>query len=217
MHVSPVALSKVGKQLLRLPVGVTITRQPLTKTLLTNVPLGVKSAVVVSGALGTLAMPVAPCVSLELPLLVKKDATDENKGDEKVAKRFVRVSVKDPKDKRHKSMWGTTRRLIENMVTGVSEGFVIPIKLVGVGYRAALEDQKVVLKLGHSHPITVNVPQGVDVNVPAPQRLILRGIDLQVVSQFAANIRKHRPPEPYNQKGVFVGDETIKKKEGKKR
>ncbi|KAJ3245667.1 hypothetical protein HDU77_009290 [Chytriomyces hyalinus] len=217
MHISPVALSKVGKQLLRLPVGVTITRQPLTKTLLTNVPLGVKSAVVVSGALGTLAMPVAPCVSLELPLLMKKDATDENKGDEKVAKRFVRVSVKDPKDKRHKSMWGTTRRLIENMVTGVSEGFVIPIKLVGVGYRAALEDQKVVLKLGHSHPITVNVPQGVDVNVPAPQRLILRGIDLQVVSQFAANIRKHRPPEPYNQKGVFVGDETIKKKEGKKR
>ncbi|TPX55470.1 hypothetical protein CcCBS67573_g09465 [Chytriomyces confervae] len=217
MHVSPVALSKVGKQLLRLPVGVTITRQPLSKTLLTNVPLGVKSAVVVSGALGTLAMPVAPCVSLELPLLAKKDATDEKKGDEKVAKRFVRVSVKDPKDKRHKSMWGTTRRLIENMVTGVSEGFVIPIKLVGVGYRAALEDQKVVLKLGHSHPITVNVPQGVDVNVPAPQRLILRGIDLQVVSQFAANIRKHRPPEPYNQKGVFVGDETIKKKEGKKR
>ncbi|TPX56151.1 hypothetical protein CcCBS67573_g09380 [Chytriomyces confervae] len=217
MHVSPVALSKVGKQLLRLPVGVTITRQPLTKTLLTNVPLGVKSAVVVSGALGTLAMPVAPCVSLELPLLMKKDATDEKKGDEKVAKRFVRVSVKDPKDKRHKSMWGTTRRLIENMVTGVSEGFVIPIKLVGVGYRAAVEDQKVVLKLGHSHPITVNVPQGVDVNVPAPQRLILRGIDLQVVSQFAANIRKHRPPEPYNQKGVFVGDETIKKKEGKKR
>ncbi|KAJ3387877.1 hypothetical protein HDU80_011818 [Chytriomyces hyalinus] len=217
MHVSPVALSKVGKQLLRLPVGVTITRQPLSKTLLTNVPLGVKSAVVVSGALGTLAMPVAPCVSLELPLLMKKDATDEKKGDEKVAKRFVRVSVKDPKDKRHKSMWGTTRRLIENMVTGVSEGFVIPIKLVGVGYRAAVEDQKVVLKLGHSHPITVNVPQGVDVNVPAPQRLILRGIDLQVVSQFAANIRKHRPPEPYNQKGVFVGDETIKKKEGKKR
>ncbi|TPX51510.1 hypothetical protein CcCBS67573_g10022 [Chytriomyces confervae] len=217
MHISPVALSKVGKQLLRLPVGVTIARQPLSKTLLTNVPLGVKSAVVVSGALGTLAMPVAPCVSLELPLLAKKDATDEKKGDEKVAKRFVRVSVKDPKDKRHKSMWGTTRRLIENMVTGVSEGFVIPIKLVGVGYRAALEDQKVVLKLGHSHPITVNVPQGVDVNVPAPQRLILRGIDLQVVSQFAANIRKHRPPEPYNQKGVFVGDETIKKKEGKKR
>ncbi|KAI8831821.1 ribosomal protein L6, alpha-beta domain-containing protein [Chytriomyces cf. hyalinus JEL632] len=217
MHVSLVALSKVGKQLLRLPVGVTITRQPLTKTLLTNVPLGVKSAVVVSGALGTLAMPVAPCVSLELPLLEKKDSSDEKKGVEKVAKRFVRVSVKDPKDKRHKSMWGTTRRLIENMVTGVSEGFVIPIKLVGVGYRAALEDQKVFLKLGHSHPITVNVPQGVDVNVPAPQRLILRGIDLQVVSQFAANIRKHRPPEPYNQKGVFVGDETIKKKEGKKR
>ncbi|KAI8615074.1 ribosomal protein L6, alpha-beta domain-containing protein [Chytriomyces sp. MP71] len=103
------------------------------------------------------------------------------------------------------------------MVVGVTEGFTIPVKLVGVGYRAALEGSTVTLKLGHSHPIVVAVPEGVEVNVPAPQRLILRGIDLQVVSQFAANIRKHRPPEPYNQKGVFVGDETIKKKEGKKR
>ncbi len=73
------------------------------------------------------------------------------------------------------------------------------------------------LRLGYCNPIVLDIPEGVQVSVPAPQRILLQGIDLPKVTQFAANIRKHRPPEPYNQKGVFVGDETIKKKEGKKR
>jgi large subunit ribosomal protein L6 len=73
------------------------------------------------------------------------------------------------------------------------------------------------LKLGYSHPIILDIPEGVQVSIPAPQRIILQGIDFPRITQFAATIRKYRPPEPYNQKGVFVGEETIKKKEGKKR
>ena len=80
-----------------------------------------------------------------------------------------------------------------------------------------MEEGKVVLKLGFAHPIIMDIPEGVNVSIPAPQRILLQGIDKHSLTQFAANIRKHRKPEPYNQKGIFVGDETIKKKEGKKR
>jgi large subunit ribosomal protein L6 len=82
---------------------------------------------------------------------------------------------------------------------------------------AALEDSKLVLRLGYAHPIILDIPEGVTVSTPTPQKILLKGIDKPVLTQFAANIRKWRKPEPYNQKGVFVGDETIKKKEGKKR
>lgn len=84
-------------------------------------------------------------------------------------------------------------------------------------YQAALDNDKLSLRLGFSHPVIMDIPQGVNVTIPAPQRVILQGIDKQVITQFAASIRKWRKPEPYNQKGIFVGDETIKKKEGKKR
>ncbi len=83
--------------------------------------------------------------------------------------------------------------------------------------QAALDQGKLSLRLGFSHPVIMDIPQGVNVTIPAPQRVILQGIDKQVITQFAASIRKWRKPEPYNQKGIFVGDETIKKKEGKKR
>ena len=91
------------------------------------------------------------------------------------------------------------------------------------GYRAALEDGNLVLRVGKSHPIVMTIPKGkqritgIEVLVPAPQRIILSGISWPLITQFAANIRKQRKPEPFNQKGIFVGDETIKKKEGKKR
>ena len=101
--------------------------------------------------------------------------------------------------------------------TGVLSGYTLPIKLVGVGYRAALERNKLQLRLGYANPVEIEIPSDIKVTVPTPQRIIVQGIDLQRVTQFAAGVRKWRKPEPYNQKGVFVGDETIKKKEGKKR
>ncbi|KAJ3020226.1 UNVERIFIED_CONTAM: hypothetical protein HDU68_010280 [Siphonaria sp. JEL0065] len=196
--------SKIGKQALRVPTGVELTLTPYSIAF--PPPPNFKSAtqqLTVKGPLGSLIQPLLPFASVDF---VGGKAA---------------VAVTDPADKRQRAMWGTTRRLLENMVTGVSEGVVVPMRLVGVGYRAAVEEKdgqkQVTLKLGHSHPVIEKIPDGVEVNVPTPQRLILSGIDKQKVTQFAANIRKHRPPEPYNQKGVFVGDETIKKKEGKKR
>ncbi|RKO95558.1 ribosomal protein L6 [Caulochytrium protostelioides] len=123
-------------------------------------------------------------------------------------------------------MWGTTRTLIANMVRGLTEEFTVLVHFEGVGYRAALApvptapdypgQQQLVMRLGYCNDMIERVPFGVSVRIPSAQRLVLQGPDLQVVTQLAAKIRAHRPPEPYNQKGVFVGDETIAKKEGKR-
>jgi large subunit ribosomal protein L6 len=129
----------------------------------------------------------------------------------------IRVAVMNQNEKEQKQMWGTTGKLIQNCIKGLEEGFTLPLRMVGVGYRALIEDGKLSLKIGVSHPVLMEIPKGVTVNVPAPQRIILEGDDWYTVTQFAANIRKMRKPEAYNQKGIFVGDETIKKKEGKKR
>jgi large subunit ribosomal protein L6 len=129
----------------------------------------------------------------------------------------ITIGIEDENSKEQKQMWGTTNRLIQNMVTGLDQGFSLPIRMVGVGYRAALENSKLVLRVGKSHPCEMDIPAGVNVLVPAAQRIILQGIDWPTITQFAAKIRDQRKPEPYNQKGIFVGDETIKKKEGKKR
>lgn len=99
----------------------------------------------------------------------------------------------------------------------LNKGHEISIRLVGVGYKAALEDDKLILKLGFSHPVILTVPEGINVSLPLPNRIVFRGCNLQKITLFAANIRKLRKPEPYNGKGIFVGDETIKLKEGKKK
>ncbi|KAJ3294772.1 hypothetical protein HK104_003312 [Borealophlyctis nickersoniae] len=132
-------------------------------------------------------------------------------------KRTLSVTVDSPEDRKQRAMWGTTRALLENMVEGVTEGYTLPIRFEGVGYRALFEEGKLSLKLGYSHPILLDIPEGVEVTIPVPTRVILQGNDKAKVTGFAADIRRWRKPEPYNQKGVFVGDETIKKKEGKKR
>jgi large subunit ribosomal protein L6 len=127
------------------------------------------------------------------------------------------VSIADPTDKKQRAMWGTTRALLNNSILGVTEGFTVPVRFVGVGYRAQLDGDVLSLKLGYKDPIVLSVPSGVTVQVVNPTRLMLSGVDLQQMTQFAATIRKWRPPEPYNQKGVFVGTETIRKKVGKKK
>lgn len=111
---------------------------------------------------------------------------------------------------------GTVRALLNNMVTGVSDGFERKLQLVGVGYRAQAQGNKLNLSLGFSHPVEFEVPEGITVETPSQTEIIVRGIDKQLVGQVAANIRAYRPPEPYKGKGVRYADEHIVMKEAKK-
>ncbi|HPE59577.1 MAG: 50S ribosomal protein L6 [Thiothrix sp.] len=112
---------------------------------------------------------------------------------------------------------GTACSLISNMVRGVSEGFERRLQLVGIGYRAQAQGNKLNLSLGFSHPVVHEMPQGVTVETPSQTEIIVRGIDKQKVGQVAADIRAYRPPEPYKGKGVKYADETVVRKEAKKK
>jgi len=126
------------------------------------------------------------------------------------------VKPKSEKDKQGWAMAGTMRAVTNNMVTGVSTGFEKKLELVGVGYRAQAQGNKLNLTLGFSHPVVHDIPQGVTVETPSQTEIILRGIDKQVIGQTAAEIRAYRPPEPYKGKGVKYADEHIIRKEAKK-
>jgi len=115
------------------------------------------------------------------------------------------------------AMSGTTRALIQNMVTGVSDGFERKLELVGVGYRAQAQGNKLNLTLGFSHPVVYDVPEGVSVETPSQTEILVKGIDRQKVGQVAAELREFRPPEPYKGKGVRYSDERIVLKEAKKK
>lgn len=116
-----------------------------------------------------------------------------------------------------RSAWGLSRTLIANMITGVTDGFSKTLEINGVGYRAALQGQGLQLNLGYSHDVVYAIPQGIDIKVPKPTEIIVSGIDKQRVGQVASEIRAWRPPEPYKGKGVKYADETIFRKEGKKK
>ena len=118
-------------------------------------------------------------------------------------------------DKRHKSLHGLTRSLIHDMVVGVTDGFKKELDINGVGYRASKEGNKLVMNLGYSHLVTMEEIDGITVEVPAPNKVIVHGIDKQKVGQFAANVRAKRPPEPYKGKGIKYADEIIRRKVGK--
>ncbi len=111
---------------------------------------------------------------------------------------------------------GTTRALIQNLVTGVSNGFERKLTIVGVGYRAAVQGKVLNLTLGFSHPVNFEIPEGIEIETPSQTEVIVKGIDKQKVGQVAANIRAYRPPEPYKGKGVRYSDEHIIRKEAKK-
>ncbi len=128
---------------------------------------------------------------------------------------IVFKSKKDT-DKKGWAMAGTMRALTNNMVTGVSNGFEKKLELVGVGYRAQAQGNKLNLTLGFSHPVVHDIPEGITVETPSQTEIILRGIDKQKVGQVAAEIRSYRPPEPYKGKGVKYADERIIRKEAKK-
>ncbi|MGV8145275.1 MAG: 50S ribosomal protein L6 [Alkaliphilus sp.] len=118
-------------------------------------------------------------------------------------------------NKKHKSLHGLSRTLIANMVYGVVKGYEKKLELVGVGYRAKKEGKKLVLTLGYSHPIEMQEPDGISVEVPTQTSIIIKGIDKQRVGNYAAKIREKRKPEPYKGKGVRYVGEVVRRKEGK--
>ena len=128
------------------------------------------------------------------------------------------VSVK-PRglSKRARQQWGMTRSMVANLAQGVTDGFKKELELVGVGYRAAMQDKDLKLSLGYSHEVIFKVPEGITVSTPKQTEIVVEGMDQQAVGETAANIRKWRSPEPYKGKGIRYKDEYIFRKEGKKK
>ena len=126
------------------------------------------------------------------------------------------VHVTRPSDeKTYRSLHGLTRTLIHNMVVGVTQGFQKTLEINGVGYRAQKEGKNLVMNLGFSHPVTVSETDDIQIDVPNPNQVIIKGIDQQKVGQFAAEVRMKRPPEPYKGKGIKYDYEVVRRKEGK--
>ncbi len=137
-----------------------------------------------------------------------KELTIEVEGNE--------INISRPSEtKFHKSIHGTTRALLNNMILGVTNGFGKELKMVGVGYRAQMQGTKIVIQAGYSHPVEMEVPAGLKVEVEKNTTIKVSGIDKHLVGEFSANIRAVRPPEPYLGKGIRYVDEYVRRKEGK--
>lgn len=144
----------------------------------------------------------------ELTRVLHKDMIIEKENDT--------LNVKRPsEEKQHKALHGLTRTLLANMVTGVTQGFSKTLEIAGVGYRASKSGTKLNLTLGFSHPVEVQPPQGINIDVPAPNKIIVSGIDKEAVGALAANIRSYREPEPYKGKGIKYEGEIVRRKVGK--
>lgn len=128
--------------------------------------------------------------------------------------RVITVSPKEQSSKA-RALYGTTRAVLNNMVVGVSSGFSKSLTIKGVGYRAQLQGDMLVINAGYSHPVELKIPEGISVEVPKPVNITVSGFDKEVVGEFAANIRAIRKPEPYLGKGIRYDDEVIRRKEGK--
>lgn len=173
-----------------------IGNSPITIPAGVDIKIEAENAVTVKGPKGTLSR------KLHRDMIIEKNADT--------------LLVKRPsEDKDHKSLHGLTRTLINNMVVGVTEGFTKTLEINGVGYRAAKQGNKLALTLGFSHPVEMDPPAGITIDVPQPNQIVISGADKQNVGQFAAQVREKRPPEPYKGKGIKYADETIRRKEGK--
>ena len=164
-----------------------------------EIPAGVDvkiegNTVTVQGPTGTVTETFLDCVNI---------AQEENQ---------IKVSIDNES---HGNIHGLTRTLINNMVIGVTQGFEKTLEVNGIGYRAQKQGKKVVLTLGYSHPVEVEEIEGITLEVPNPNTIVVKGIDKQLVGQVAANIREKRLPEPYKGKGIKYAGERIKRKEGK--
>lgn len=131
-----------------------------------------------------------------------------------MADKKLNVRVRKPEDRRQKALWGTFRSLLQNLVQGVSEGFERKLEVIGVGYKAAVAGETLVLNLGYSHPIELSIPKGLTVKLEK-NVILVSGADKQEVGSFAALIRSHRKPEPYKGKGIKYQGEVIRRKAGK--
>lgn len=166
-----------------------------------DLPSGVEakvqgSQVEVKGPKGTLHQDIDPHISVSVDDgVVTLDRSDE--------------------ERETRALHGLSRALINNMVVGVSEGYVKELQAVGVGYRANLQGKRLELQVGFSHPVQIEAPEGIEFEVPEPTRIFVRGIDKQLVGQVAANVRAVRPPEPYKGKGIRYADEHVRRKAGK--
>jgi len=134
--------------------------------------------------------------------------------DESEKQISVSIDEKDAKNRQVRAYWGLTRAMIQNMVVGVTKGYEKKLQVVGVGWGAVVNGQKLELKLGFASPVIVSIPQGLDVSVERDM-VTIKGTNKQLVGQFAADVRSRRKPEPYNGKGIKYHDEVIKRKQGK--
>ena len=137
--------------------------------------------------------------------------------DIEVAQEGEEVRVRRPTDRgEHRALHGLTRSLVANMIQGVTAGYEKRLEIQGVGYRAQLKGNNLELAVGYSHPVTIAAPDGIEFEVPAPTRVVVRGINKQLVGETAALIRKQRPPEPYKGKGIRYEGEHVPRKVGKR-
>ena len=173
-----------------------IGRMPITVPAGVTVTVAENNVVTVKGPKGTLTQALRP------EMVIEQDAGV--------------ITVKRPNEEKETiAMHGMTRALLHNMVVGVNEGFKKELEINGVGYRAAKEGNKLVLTVGYSHPVEMPEIDGITIDVPAQNKIVISGPDKQKVGQFAAEVREKRPPEPYKGKGIKYVDETIRRKVGK--
>ena len=175
-------MSRVGKQPIAIPSGVTVTQTG--------------QRVAVKGPKGLLEWTLPPAISINVA------------GSEAVLKRANEESSTS-------ALHGLSRTLVANMVHGVSTGFTRELEITGVGFRAAVQGQTLVLNLGFSHPVNFPVPKGITVETPKPTQVVIKGMDKQLVGQVAADVRRVYPPEPYKGKGIKYAGEVIRRKAGK--
>ena len=173
-----------------------IGRMPIAVPAGVDIKISETNEVTVKGPKGTLSQQLHPEMIIEV-----------KEGE---------VNIKRPSEqKKHKALHGLTRSLMANMVTGVTEGFQKELEINGVGYRAQMQGKKLVLSLGYSHPVEMDEVAGIEIEVPTPNKIVVKGADKQLVGHVAANIREKRLPEPYKGKGIKYVTEHIRRKEGK--
>ena len=173
-----------------------IGRAPIAVPAGVEVKIEAENVVTVKGPKGTLTQQLHPAMTI---------TQEENV-----------LHVTRPNDaKENRSLHGLTRSLLHNMVVGVTEGFKKELDVNGVGYRVAKEGKKLVMNLGYSHQVTMDEPDGITIECPTANKIVISGMDKQQVGQFAAEVREKRPPEPYKGKGIKYTDEVIRRKEGK--
>ena len=173
-----------------------IGRMPITVPAGVTVNIAEGNVVTVKGPKGELSRALRP------EMIIKQEGTT--------------ITVKRPsEDKLHRSLHGLTRTLLHNMIVGVTDGYKKELDVNGVGYRVAKEGKNLVMNLGFSHQVIVSEVEGITIEVPSPNKIIIRGCDKEAVGQFAAEVREKRPPEPYKGKGIKYTNETIRRKVGK--